>query len=150
MQGGFSMSNQLATVKQATQALGVTSSLNPNKCITLSEMEAIIKDSIPLLSFKFEPGVLRVIKLTNNNISLFTPISHSIKNMITDINLDSLDKIDAQSMSSSINWFVVYRNKLADSKIFITGYGESQIMNFQSYNVHSLNLICYTNSDIIV
>lgn len=144
------MSNQLAKVLDATKATGVSSSLNPNKCITLSEMEALIKDSIPLLSFKFEPGVLRVIKLTNNNISLTNPISYAIKDMITDINLDSLDKIDAQSMSSSVNWFVVYRNKLVDSKIFVNSHGESQIMNFQSYNVHSLNLICYINSNIIV
>lgn len=144
------MSNQLAKVSDATKATGVSSSLNPNKCITLSEMEALIKDSIPLLSFKFEPGVLRVIKLTNNNISLTNPISYAIKDMITDINLDSLDKIDAQSMSSSVNWFVVYRNKLVDSKIVVNSHGESQIMNFQSYNVHSLNLICYTNSNIIV
>ena len=49
MQGGFSMSNQLATVEQATQALGVTSSLNPNKVITVSEMEALISQQAGVL-----------------------------------------------------------------------------------------------------
>ena len=41
------MSNQLATVKQATQALGVTSSLSPNKAITVSEMESLISQLSP-------------------------------------------------------------------------------------------------------
>ena len=41
------MSNQLATVEQATQALGVTSSLNPNKAITVSEMESLISQLSP-------------------------------------------------------------------------------------------------------
>lgn len=41
------MSNQLATVKQATQALGVTSSLSPNKVITVSEMESLISQLSP-------------------------------------------------------------------------------------------------------
>ena len=41
------MSNQLATVEQATQALGVTSSLNLNKAITVSEMESLISPTQP-------------------------------------------------------------------------------------------------------
>lgn len=41
------MSNQLATVEQATQALGVTSSLSPNKAITVSEMESLISQLSP-------------------------------------------------------------------------------------------------------
>lgn len=41
------MSNQLATVEQVTQALGVTSSLNPNKAITASEMESLISQLSP-------------------------------------------------------------------------------------------------------
>lgn len=41
------MSNQLATVKQATQVLGVTSSLSPNKAITVSEMESLISQLSP-------------------------------------------------------------------------------------------------------
>ena len=36
------MSNQLAKVSDAAKATGVSSSLNLNKCITLSEMEALI------------------------------------------------------------------------------------------------------------
>lgn len=36
------MYNQLAKVSDATKATGVSSSLNPNKCITLSKMEALI------------------------------------------------------------------------------------------------------------
>lgn len=150
MQGGFSMSNQLATVEQATQALGVTSSLSPNKAITLSEMEDLIQDSIPLLSFKFEPGVLRVIKLTSSSISITNPVSKAIEDIITDIKLNSLDLVSAQSMASKVNWFVVYKNKSSDSIINIQSHGESQLMSFGSYNVTSLNLICYSNSNVSV
>lgn len=39
------MSNQLAKVSDATKATGVSSSLNPNKCITLSEMEDLLKSA---------------------------------------------------------------------------------------------------------
>ena len=39
------MSNQLAKVSDATQALGVTSSLSPNKAITVSEMEELLKSA---------------------------------------------------------------------------------------------------------
>lgn len=42
MQGGISMSNQLAKVSDAIKATGISSSLSPNKCITLSEMEELI------------------------------------------------------------------------------------------------------------
>lgn len=38
------MSNQLAKVSDAIKATGVSSSLSPNKCITLSEMEALISE----------------------------------------------------------------------------------------------------------
>lgn len=43
------MSNQLAKVSDATQATGVSSSLNPNKCITLSEMESLISQQAGVL-----------------------------------------------------------------------------------------------------
>lgn len=42
MQGGLFMSNQLAKVSDATKVTGVSSSLSPNKCITLFEMEALL------------------------------------------------------------------------------------------------------------
>lgn len=38
------MSNQLAKVSDAIKVTGVSSSLSPNKCITLSEMEALISE----------------------------------------------------------------------------------------------------------
>lgn len=43
------MSNQLAKVSDATKATGVSSSLNPNKCITLFEMEALISQQAGVL-----------------------------------------------------------------------------------------------------
>lgn len=43
------MSNQLAKVSDAAKATGVSSSLNLNKCITLSEMEALISQQAGVL-----------------------------------------------------------------------------------------------------
>lgn len=56
------MSNQLATVKQATQALGVTSSLNPNKAITVSEMNALIQN-LPRTDIQYQ------LKWFENNVN---------------------------------------------------------------------------------
>lgn len=73
------MSNQLAKVSDATQATGVSSSLNPNKCITLSEMEDLVSQMPYSLNDLYEvfsektgnlTGKLIVYNLTGKSITI--------------------------------------------------------------------------------
>ena len=86
------MSNQLATVEQATQALGVTSSLSPNKAITVFEMESLISQlpQIPIEIYRSLSGY-------GNNYSEDRSITIIVNSCDAEIDVDFTYKFERDS-----------------------------------------------------
>ena len=98
------MADKMATVEQATNALGVTSSMPSNKLITYDEMLSLIPESSDG-GLLFKDDYQRVMNFSNTDVLIYTQNKLNKTcppNKITDVNITGLSSI------GSNYWFIQY------------------------------------------